>query len=137
MTIEQLFKRINATAFLKESQLHVDFIEEGHATGSMTINEAIRNPHGYAHGGAMYSLADVVAGAAAASLGRSVVTLNGSMNNIKPGKGTILYADAKVISHGGHTAVVDVRVTNDMETLIATANFTMYFVDETKYDHKK
>ena len=137
MNTEQIMERINSSPYLKENHLQVEMMQEKEAIASIIIDDNILNPHGYAHGGAIYSVADLAAGAACCYGGHSVVTLSGSINYIKAGSGVKLLAHAEVISKGGHTAVIGVRITNEKEILIAQATFTMYFVDQDRYDVKR
>lgn len=137
MDIKTIMNRVNSSLYLSGNDLKVIEITHQYAKASMKLDDNITNPHGYAHGGAVYSIADLAAGAACCYNGRSVVTLTGNINYIKPGKGNYLYAEANITSEGGHTAVVFVTITNEDNLLIATANFTMYFVDTERYDVKK
>ena len=73
----------------------------------MIIDEQILNVHGFVHGGALFSLADTVAGAASFATGRDSVTLTGTINYIKPGTGGKLIGIAQEISRGRTTGVYE------------------------------
>ena len=87
-SMEDLKKRLNSSSqFLQSNDMHVVEVKEGYAKVEMIIDEQILNVHGFVHGGALYSLADTAAGAASFATGRDSVTLSGTINYIKPGKG--------------------------------------------------
>lgn len=99
----------------------------------MIIDEQILNVHGFVHGGALYSLADTAAGAASFTSGRDSVTLSGTINYIKPGRGGKLIGIAQKISAGRTTGVYEVFIFNDADVLLSRATFTMFFLDQERY----
>lgn len=136
-TMEALKKRLNGNSqYLQSNDMKVIEIGEGFARVEMTIDEQILNVHGFVHGGALYSLADTAAGAASFATGRDSVTLTGTINYIKPGKGGKLIGVATEISHGRTTGVYEVFIYNDDQVLLSRATFTMFFLDGDRY-HKK
>lgn len=102
-------------------------MREGHAEVEITLGEATRNPQGFAHGGIIFTLCDVAAGMAAVSVGRMAVTLNSSINFLRPGKGTKLYAVGDVIKLGKTVAVCEARVYDDDNRMVAKGDFSMYY----------
>lgn len=136
-TMEALKKRLNGNSqYLQSNDMKVIELGEGFARVEMTIDEQILNVHGFVHGGALYSLADTAAGAASFATGRDSVTLTGTINYIKPGKGGKLIGVATEISHGRTTGVYEVFIYNDQQVLLSRATFTMFFLDGDRY-HKK
>lgn len=136
-TMEALKKRLNGNSqYLQSNDMKVIELGEGYARVEMVIDEQILNVHGFVHGGALYSLADTAAGAASFATGRDSVTLTGTINYIKPGKGGKLIGVATEISHGRTTGVYEVFIYNDQQVLLSRATFTMFFLDGDRY-HKK
>ena len=126
-----LMKRLNSSSqYLQSNDMRVTKVE-------MIIDEQILNVHGFVHGGALFSLADTVAGAASFATGRDSVTLTGTINYIKPGTGGKLIGIAQEISRGRTTGVYEVFIFNDKNTLLSRATFTMFFLDSDKYKAKK
>ena len=126
-----LMKRLNSSSqYLQSNDMRVTEVREGYAKVEMIIDEQILNVHGFVHGGALFSLADTVAGAAS-------VTLTGTINYIKPGTGGKLIGIAQEISRGRTTGVYEVFIFNDKNTLLSRATFTMFFLDSDKYKAKK
>lgn len=135
--MEALKKRLNGNSqYLQSNDMKVIELGEGYARVEMVIDEQILNVHGFVHGGALYSLADTAAGAASFATGRDSVTLTGTINYIKPGKGGKLIGVATEISHGRTTGVYEVFIYNDKQVLLSRATFTMFFLDGDRY-HKK
>ena len=129
----------DALVYLRERQenggfnrahgLRVLTVREGYAEILLPPSNDILNPLGNVHGGAIYSLCDVAAGTAGASHGRVGVTLSASINYLRPGyAGEPLTAVTRAVKCGKQTAVYEVDVTQG-DRLIATAMFTMYYVE--------
>lgn len=86
--MQALMDRLNSSSqFLQSNDMRVTEVRHGFAKVEMIIDEQILNIHGFVHGGALFSLADTVAGAASFATGRDSVTLTGTINYIKPGRG--------------------------------------------------
>lgn len=135
-TMEELKARLNSSSmYLQSNDMHVVEVKEGYAKVEMIIDEQILNVHGFVHGGALYSLADTAAGAASFATGRDSVTLSGTINYIKPGRGGKLIGIAQEISAGRTTGVYEVFIFNDKDVLLSRATFTMFFLDGDR--HKK
>ena len=127
-SMEDLKKRLNSSSqFLQSNDMHVVEVKEGYAKVEMIIDEQILNVHGFVHGGALYSLADTAAGAASFATGRDSVTLSGTINYIKPGKGGKLIGIAQEISAGRTTGVYEVLIFNDQEILFSILERLMRF----------
>ena len=137
-TMEQLKARLNSSSmYLQSNDMHVVEVKERYAKVEMIIDEQILNVHGFVHGGALYSLADTAAGAASFATGRDSVTLSGTINYIKPGKGGKLIGIAQEISAGRTTGDYEVFIFNDAEVLLSRATFTMFFLDNDRYQKNK
>ena len=126
--MQALMDRLNSSSqFLQSNDMRVTEVRHGFAKVEMIIDEQILNIHGFVHGGALFSLADTVAGAASFATGRDSVTLRG-------GK---LIGIAQEISSGRTTGVYEVFIFNDENVLLSRATFTMFFLDSDKMKKKK
>ena len=103
--------------------------DSGRAVCTLTMRPESRNPYGYAHGGAIYTIADDVAGYAAHADGGYYVTQSSSMYFVGNQKAGTLTGTAEVTHRGRRTCVVDVRVTGDGGKLIASGTFVYFRVD--------
>lgn len=107
--------------------IKIEEISLGHCKGKMEISKHIKNPYGALHGGSLYSLADIIAGAAACTYGSNVVTVSGNMNFLLPAVGLeFVYCQADVIRQGKNLAVYDVKITDESGKILDNASFTFY-----------
>ncbi|OLU42688.1 PaaI family thioesterase [Ileibacterium valens] len=127
----RIAERINRdNHFLQSSRMRVKECGAGYAILEMDLDEQLLNIYGLVHGGALFSLADTAAGAASFTTGRDSVTLNSSINYIRPASGGKLKACASEIHAGKTTGVYEVFIYDDQEHLLSRATFTMFFLDE-------
>lgn len=123
----KLIERANNSArFCGKNGILIDGLFHGGATGSMEITEQLKNPMGGAHGGALSTLADTVAGMAAVSLGYTSVTLNNTMNYLREVRLGMIYCSAEVTKSGRNITVCDIKMTDDKDRLVATGTFTFF-----------
>ena len=99
---------------------------EGEADASLEVGPDNRNPYGFLHGGAYYTLADCACGCACRTDGRRYVTLHGSIDFIRSAKEGRVTARARVIHRGHTTALVSVEICGGDGTLYATGRFTFF-----------
>jgi len=128
--LDDLIDRLNGNSqYLQSNDMKVTELRKGYARVEMVIDQQIQNVHGFVHGGALFSLADTAAGAASFATGRDSVTLTGTINYMKPGKGGKLIGVATEINAGKTIGVYEVFIYNDEEMLLSRATFTMFFLD--------
>lgn len=103
------------------------------AGGRAVFEAAIRaehmNPHGVVHGGVVYTLADFAMGGALTSMlepGERCATLEAKINYLAPARAGIVRAEAAVVSRGTRVAVMEARVYDDQQRLIALATGSFY-----------
>lgn len=104
-------------------------IEPGCAKATMDLKPSVVNPIGSIHGGALFSLADIVSGIAASAGGDKVTTLDSNIQYLAPAfidKSKTLTAIAKARKSGKTIHVMEVEIFDDNERLIATAQFTFF-----------
>ncbi|MDM8516253.1 hotdog fold thioesterase [Desulfobacterales bacterium HSG16] len=97
-------------------------ISAGRALAKLEIKDSHLNGVGIAHGGAIFTLADLAFAAAANSYGDSTVAvaINVNVSYIKAaGKGT-LYAEAVEISKSAKIGTYSAKITNEKGELIAS-----------------
>lgn len=99
----------------------------GYARARIHLEKHHENIYGGVHGGCAFSLADTLAGVAAATYGSYVTTLDASMNYMRPVSGSeYLYCEARVQRSGSKISVVRTELTNDAGTLLIDGSFTYY-----------
>lgn len=108
--------------------LGVELLEaaEGRAIARMKIGEHHLNSHNTVHGGAIFSLADVVFAAASNSHGVAAVAINVNISYLKAAFAGVLTAEAREVSLNPTLAVYEVRITGETGELIAIFQGMVY-----------
>lgn len=98
----------------------IEEVRPGYCRVRMPLHKEITNGLGYAHGGAIFSLADIAFGAAANDGSEHfVVSLSTSIEFLKPGLVGPIVAEAKVVRSGRHVQNYDVKIYDGNNELIA------------------
>ena len=109
----------------------------GEAEGELAIRTETKNPMGVVHGGALFTLADTVAGTAAFTTGRNCVTLDSSMQFLSAARGDKVYCVARPKKTGRTILVYEITITDSEGRLVATGIFTFYASGEHKLPDAK
>ena len=100
---------------------------------NLPLKHYVKQHHGFAHGGALSSLADVaLTFAGGTALGSSVLTSEFKINFLKPAIGEKLVAEARVVSSGKRQAVCVCEIFSVSEKnkkLVAIAQGTIIKTD--------
>ncbi|KAI4448707.1 hypothetical protein C823_003233 [Eubacterium plexicaudatum ASF492] len=100
---------------------------QGYARARLRLQPQLLNIYGGMHGGCAFSLADTLAGMAAATYGNHVTTLDASFNYMRPVIETqYLYCEARVLKKGAAISVVRTELTDDNGKLLIDGSFTYY-----------
>ena len=126
-TLESL--KLGPNAFTEHNFIRLEAVEPGRAAYVLEIRPESRNPYGMVHGGALYTLADDAAGAAAHSDGRHYVTQAGNLHFLDNRAHGIIRAEGRVRHRGRSTVLVNVDITDEDGALLATGEFTYFCVD--------
>ncbi|KAB2352177.1 PaaI family thioesterase [Actinomadura rudentiformis] len=114
--------------------LEIVEIGDSHALLSMPVREQAFNSTGNLHGGAIATLIDVAAGTAAARGSgfepgkNSLVTADLHVRYLGRPHGDQVYARAEVLKAGRQLVIVECRVTDVEDRIIAAADFSMMLV---------
>ena len=104
------------------------------AVFSMPIRESAFNSSGNLHGGSIATLIDVAAGTTAALASgfkpgeQTLVTADLHVRYLARPRGDVVYASGDVLRAGRQLIVVDARVTDEEDRLIAVADFSSMIV---------
>ena len=132
-TLRANLSAINATVDHQEASV-VTEVGDGTSVVEVKLVQESLNPLGMAHGGLIFTLCDVATGVAARTGGRITVTLDSNIHFLRRAKDTEkLVARGRVVKEGRTTGLVTAEVFNDEGKLIATADMTVYYVDENTY----
>ena len=131
MDFEQLKTYINENdTFGKSNRMHLETVREGYAEAVMQITENSCNAVGTVQGGAIFTLADLAFAGAANSYGDKCVAMSAAVSFIRPGSGKILRAEAKEVSKGRRSCVMEVEVKNEEGKLVSKIQFTGFFYEK-------
>ncbi|MHA2324854.1 MAG: PaaI family thioesterase, partial [Promethearchaeota archaeon] len=98
-------------------------LQKGESQCELSVDKKLMNPHGFIHGGVMYSMADTGMGAAIYSLleeDELCATVEIKIAYFRPVKEGILKCKTKVIHRGKSIGVLESEVSNN-EKLVAKA----------------
>lgn len=102
-------------------------VSKGWAKAKMEIKDHHLNGVNIAHGGAVFSLADLAFAVASNSHGTVALSINVSISYFKASVvGETLYAQAKEVSRNPKLATYEVRVTDEANDIIAIFLGTVY-----------
>jgi acyl-CoA thioesterase len=97
-------------------------VKKGWAKIKLPFSDKLTNAVGLMHGGAIFSPADSAVGMALIGLidrDQNISTLEMKINYLKPVRGSAIIAEAKIIHKGAQTAIGDVEIRDENDTLIA------------------
>ncbi len=113
--------------FAKYCEVNILEVSAGTATVKMVVRDIHLNGLKLAHGGAIFTLADLAFAAAANSRDHVAVGINANISYIRPaGMGDTLYARAREIYSNRSLSGYSVNVENEAGDLIATFQGTAY-----------
>lgn len=122
--IEAMFAR---NPFVRYFDLVLVEAEVGRAVVAMTVSDALMNAHGGAHGGAVWTLADMVFGAAGFYDG-PMLTVGSDLTFIRPARhGATLWATGRELTRKGRTGMFEIIVASardDPHAVVAAGTFT-------------
>lgn len=101
-------------------------ISAGRAIARMPLREHHHNGLGIAHGGAVFTLADVAFAAASNSYGTVAMGVATSISFLKAVSTGTLTAEAAEVSRGNRLATYSIRVTDEQGVPVAVMQGTVY-----------
>jgi len=122
-------KLIVASPFGRMLGITTQRVEEDRVLVRLPFRSELTTVGEMVHGGAISSLIDVAATAAAWATPRATLSARGttvgfSLSFLAPGLGCDLTADARVVKRGGSLCVIEVQVVNDAGDAVARALVT-------------
>lgn len=128
--------KLGANAFTDHNFIRMESAEADCAVYRLDIRPESRNPFGMVHGGALYTLADDAAGGAAHSDGRHYVTQHGDLHFLDNRAHGTIRAAGRVRHRGRSTVLVDVEITDENGSLLATGAFSYFCVDRKRMEER-
>ena len=128
--------KLGANAFTDHNFIRLESAEADCAVYRLDIRPESRNPFGMVHGGALYTLADDAAGGAAHSDGRHYVTQHGDLHFLDNRAHGTIRAAGRVRHRGRSTVLVDVEITDESGSVLATGAFSYFCVDRKRMEER-
>jgi uncharacterized protein (TIGR00369 family) len=131
---ERVVKHLAKQNFMHHIEFSLHTIEAGFTEGEMKLKSIHSQQDGFAHGGLIATIADIVAGFAAYTLvgdTQHVVTGEIKISYFAKGDGNSLRAVGKVVKPGKRVNFCEAEVysiKDDSETLIAKASTSMIII---------
>lgn len=115
----------NYEGFIKYNNIHIESLEKDEAVLYANIDKNSMNPNEIVHGGLIFGLADTAMGTLCFLTGRRAVTIDSTINYLKPCQGNIIKCIATPIKVGKTIAVYKADIYNSKNELAAiiTANY--------------
>jgi acyl-CoA thioesterase len=117
--LETLRSYFAKDAFANACGIELIEASDGHAVARGTIDEKHLNGIGLAHGGLLFTLADLACAAAVHTRGRVAVSINNAITYVKAAQGGTLKAEATEVSRNNRLASYTVNILNEAGEIIA------------------
>lgn len=101
----------------------IDEVGENYAKVSLELNRRHQNAVGHVMGGVMFTIADFAFAVSTNRGGNITVSTVAQISHIASPKGSVLYAESRLLKDGHRTCFYQVDVTDDTGALIASVNF--------------
>ncbi len=127
--LERIFNQINSEdTFSKRIGMNLVELQSGFARATLSVTDAMVNIYKMAHGGVIFSLADLACEAAGNSLGEPAVALQLNIHFLAPGKSDdLLEATARVTKRSTRIGLIEFEVKNQEGNLLAKGEQVFYF----------
>jgi 1,4-dihydroxy-2-naphthoyl-CoA hydrolase len=139
LSAEDMRARLQSSNTAKQFGFELAGAESGRVVLRMRVDARHLQVHNVVHGGVLASLADTAGGLAtymAYPRGVRVATVEMKINYLEAVEGGTVEADARVLRHGKHIAVVDCDVRDENRRLVGKALMT-FFVGPFEKNRKK
>jgi acyl-CoA thioesterase len=124
---EAIFKKVEKEPFAQRFGIKLLELDEGYSKVQMEFTPDMENFLGTAHGGALFALIDEAFETASNSHGTVAVALNLNITYISsPPLKSRLIAEAREYSRTQRTAVYDIKLFDDQNTLVASCEALVY-----------
>jgi len=125
--LARVLKKLKSDRYASFLETRITKIERGYAQAVLTVAEHMLNFNQVAHGGLIFSLADVAFAAACNSFNQTAVALSFHITYRKPVSiGTRLVAEASEESSGKTTALYKIIVRTDDQRIVAVCEGLAY-----------
>ena len=131
MSVEHVIRNTLAeNPYVQFLGIEIMDLRADYGLAKMKYKKELTNPYDTLHGGSLYSLADIIAGATACMCGHYVTTISGTLNFLLPaGRTEYVFCEAVQLRQGKHLSVFEVKIKNDKGDIIDSGEFTFFLTD--------
>ncbi len=125
---EAITNAVKRETFARALNMKLVDLDDGYSVVEMVYTpENMNNMYDRAHGGALFGLMDEAFEAASQTKGTIAVALNVNITYVSsPQPGALLRAEAKQVSETKKTASFDIKITDQVDNMIATCQALVY-----------
>jgi acyl-CoA thioesterase len=126
MSKEKTLRLAKENPFMKHCGIELVPGENDTICAQIEVTPDHLNPYSLVHGGLLYTMADIAAGATARKYAATPVTLNSDFHFLQNVSSGVVTARAEVVRAGLTVIVLRVRVSSDNGKELAEGTFTYY-----------
>lgn len=121
-------KLVENNPFMQWNHIEVDELDEDHCLCHVELRHEQTNPNGLAHGGLLFTMADVAASALARADGRNYSTLDANIHYMRNVKAGVIAAEASVIRRGRTSVLIEVSIRSGEGKELTRVTVTMFCI---------
>lgn len=119
----------NQDGYIKHNNMEIISLNSNECKMKAKVDKNSLNPNGTVHGGLLFGICDTVCGSLAYTTGKKLVTLNSTIDYLRPVFDGEILATSKCIKLGKTIGVYEANLYNN-EKLVARSTITIYFTDK-------
>ena len=114
--------------FMQWNRIEVDELDVNHCLCHVQLRHEQTNPNGLAHGGLLFTMADVAASALARADGRNYSTLDANVHYLRNVKEGMVIAEAFIIRRGRTSVLIEVQIRSGEGRELTRVTVTMFCI---------
>ena len=121
-------KMVETNPFMQWNRIEVDELDVNHCLCHVQLRHEQTNPNGLAHGGLLFTMADVAASALARADGRNYSTLDANVHYLRNVKEGMVIAEASIIRRGRTSVLIEVQIRSGEGRELTRVTVTMFCI---------
>lgn len=125
MTLEEAREYFSNDKYATEvSNAEIIEVGENYSRCQLVLDARHKNARGFVMGGVSFTLADFAFAVATNTTEKGTVTVTSQISFTSAPKGNVLFAECTPVKEGRRNCFYTVRITDDLDTLVAVVNVT-------------
>lgn len=121
---------VEEDGFFKNNNYEVVSAEPNNCVLKAMVTKNSTNPYGVAHGGFIFGLGDTVMGMLASQDGRPALTLNSTINYLKPAACKYIIAKGEILKQGKTATYLQAKIYDEKDRLLAVMDANYFYIDK-------